>query len=78
MHASCLFVFFIPFKIELLIHFYCLLFKCFTLTAGFHRYFSHSLKHSFFQFILAFLAIMAAQKDPLWWASHHRHHAHGY
>ncbi len=80
MHASCLFVFFIPFKIELLIPFgiiYCL--NVFTLTAGFHRYFSHnSFKTSrSFQFILAFLGTMAAQKDPLWWASHHRlHHAH--
>ena len=80
MHASCLFVFFIPFSTELLIPFaavYCL--NVFTLTAGFHRYFSHnSFKTSrSFQFILAFLGTMAAQKDPLWWASHHRlHHAH--
>ena len=80
MHLSCFFVFLVPFKIELLLVFgfvYCL--HVFTLTAGFHRYFSHnSFKTSRpFQFILGFLGTMAAQKDPLWWASHHRlHHAH--
>ena len=80
MHLSCFFVFLVPFEIELLLVFgfvYCL--HVFTLTAGFHRYFSHnSFKTSRpFQFILGFLGTMAAQKDPLWWASHHRlHHAH--
>jgi stearoyl-CoA desaturase (delta-9 desaturase) len=48
----------------------------FALTAGFHRYFSHkSFKTSrTFQFILAVLGTTAAQRDPLWWASHHRAH----
>lgn len=48
----------------------------FALTAGFHRYFSHkSFKTSrTFQFILAILGTTAAQRDPLWWASHHRVH----
>lgn len=51
----------------------------FALTAGYHRYFSHkSFKTSrAFQFILALLGTTAAQRDPLWWASHHRmHHQH--
>ena len=80
MHLGCLGVFFLPFSKELLLLsfiLYCL--HVFTLTAGFHRYFSHnSFKTSrIFQFILAFTGTMAAQKDPLWWASHHRlHHAH--
>lgn len=53
--------------------------RMFGVTAGYHRYFSHrSYKTSrAFQFILACLGAMAAQKGPLWWASHHRRH-HGY
>lgn len=48
----------------------------FALTAGYHRYFSHkSFKTSrAFQYILAVLGTTAAQRDPLWWASHHRIH----
>ena len=48
----------------------------FALTAGYHRYFSHkSFKTSrAFQFALALLGTSAAQRDPLWWASHHRVH----
>jgi stearoyl-CoA desaturase (delta-9 desaturase) len=48
----------------------------FALTAGYHRYFSHkSFKTSRgFQFFLALLGTTAAQRDPLWWASHHRMH----
>ena len=60
---------------------------CFVLTvtgllgvmAGYHRYFSHrTFKTSrVFQFVLALLAQMTAQKGVLWWASHHRmHHKH--
>jgi len=46
------------------------------LTAGFHRYFSHrSYKTSrAFQFFLAFLTQMSAQRGVLWWSSVHRHH----
>ena len=67
MHLGCLGVFFVPFSATMLIIFlavYCL--HVFTLTAGYHRYFSHkSFKTSrLFQFILAFLGTMAAQKDP--------------
>ncbi|MEX0935713.1 MAG: acyl-CoA desaturase [Gemmatimonadota bacterium] len=46
------------------------------LTAGFHRYFSHrSYKTSrAFQFFLAFLTQMSAQRGVLWWSAIHRHH----
>lgn len=80
MHLGCLGVFFVPFNTAswvLFLTIYAL--HVFTLTAGFHRYFSHkSFKTSRpFQFLLGFLGTMAAQKDPLWWASHHRlHHEH--
>lgn len=50
--------------------------RMFFITAGYHRYFSHrAFKTSrVFQFILGFGGTMAAQKGPLWWASHHRLH----
>ncbi len=50
--------------------------RMFGITAGYHRYFSHrTFKTSrWFQFILALLGTTSAQKGPLWWASHHRHH----
>jgi stearoyl-CoA desaturase (Delta-9 desaturase) len=48
----------------------------FGITGGYHRYFSHrSYKTSrWFQFVLAILGGMSAQKGALWWAAHHRHH----
>lgn len=50
--------------------------RMFGVTAGYHRYFSHrSYKMGrVAQFFMALLAMTAAQKGPLWWASHHRHH----
>ena len=53
---------------------YC--FRVFSLTAFYHRYFSHrSFKTSrFWQFIFAVCGMTAAQRGPLWWAAHHRHH----
>jgi stearoyl-CoA desaturase (delta-9 desaturase) len=48
----------------------------FAVTAGLHRYFSHrSYKTGrVFQFVLAVLGTITAQKGVLWWAAHHRHH----
>jgi stearoyl-CoA desaturase (delta-9 desaturase) len=53
---------------------YC--FRVFALTAFYHRYFSHrAYKASrFWQFVFAVCAMTAAQRGPLWWAAHHRHH----
>ena len=50
--------------------------RMFAITGGYHRYFAHkSYKTSrWFQFVLAYLGSMSAQKGPIWWASHHRHH----
>jgi stearoyl-CoA desaturase (Delta-9 desaturase) len=50
--------------------------RVFALTAGYHRYFSHSAFKTSraFQFILAFAGASAAQLGPLWWAAHHRLH----
>src|SRR5262249_6019227 len=51
-------------------------FRMLALTIGYHRYFSHrAFKTSrAFQFVLAFVGAMSAQKGVLWWAGHHRHH----
>lgn len=50
--------------------------RMFSITAGFHRYFSHrSYRTSrFFQFVLAFLSQTSLQKGVLWWSAKHRHH----
>jgi stearoyl-CoA desaturase (delta-9 desaturase) len=50
--------------------------RMFAITAGYHRYFSHrAYKTSrWFQFALALLGTMCAQKGVLWWAAHHRDH----
>ena len=50
--------------------------RMFAITAGYHRYFAHrAFKTSrAFQFILAVVAMSSAQRGPLWWATHHRHH----
>ncbi|GMU59513.1 MAG: stearoyl-CoA desaturase [Myxococcaceae bacterium] len=50
--------------------------RMFGVTAGYHRYFSHRAfkTNRVFQFLLAWLAQLSAQKGVLWWAAHHRHH----
>jgi stearoyl-CoA desaturase (Delta-9 desaturase) len=50
--------------------------RMFCITAGYHRYFAHRAFKTgrVFQFILALGGVMATQKGPLWWASHHRRH----
>jgi len=53
--------------------------RMFSITAGYHRYFAHRTFKTgrVFQFILAVLAMSAAQQGILWWAAHHRaHHKH--
>jgi len=77
MHLACLMIFVVPF------YWWCiplavalLVMRKFAITGGYHRYFSHrTFKTSrVFQFILAFVGGMSAQKGALWWAAHHRHH----
>jgi stearoyl-CoA desaturase (delta-9 desaturase) len=50
--------------------------RMFGITGGFHRYFAHrGYKTSrAFQFVLAWIGTMSAQKGGLWWAAHHRDH----
>jgi stearoyl-CoA desaturase (delta-9 desaturase) len=50
--------------------------RMFAITGAYHRYFSHRTYQTSrpFQFLLALLGSTCAQKGPLWWAGHHRHH----
>ena len=50
--------------------------RMFAVTAFYHRYFSHRAFRTSraTQFAFALLGATAAQRGPLWWASHHRHH----
>jgi len=50
--------------------------RMFAITAFYHRYFAHQAFRTgrAMQFVFALLGASAAQRGPLWWASHHRHH----
>jgi stearoyl-CoA desaturase (delta-9 desaturase) len=55
------------------------LIRVFSITAFYHRYFSHRTYKTSrpAQFIFALLGASAMQKGPLWWAAQHRkHHRH--
>jgi stearoyl-CoA desaturase (delta-9 desaturase) len=79
-HLTCLFVFVVgwsPVAIIMCLAMFWI--RMFAITAFYHRYFSHrSFKtNRFWQFCFAVLGASAAQRGPLWWASHHRkHHKH--
>jgi stearoyl-CoA desaturase (delta-9 desaturase) len=76
-HLACFLVFFTGFSwIAFGVCIFLYFIRMFGITAGFHRYFSHrTYKTSrVFQFIMALIGTMSAQKGPIWWASHHRHH----
>ncbi len=50
--------------------------RMFAITGFYHRYFAHRAFHTSraAQFIFALIGASAAQRGPLWWVSHHRHH----
>jgi len=77
LHLGCVLIFWAGFSwVALAALAISYLVRMFGITAGFHRYFSHrTFKTSrVFQFVLAWLGTSSAQKGPLWWAAHHRHH----
>jgi stearoyl-CoA desaturase (delta-9 desaturase) len=76
-HLGCLGVFWVGWSpIAVAIAALLYLIRMLAITGFYHRYFSHkSFKTSrAMQFIFALLGASAAQRGPLWWASHHRHH----
>ena len=77
MHLACFAVIWVEFSpTALMIAITLYVLRMFAITGFYHRYFSHkAFKTSrFVQFFFAFLGASAAQRGPLWWASHHRHH----
>ena len=50
--------------------------RMFAITGFYHRYFSHRTFRASrpVQFAFALLGAASAQRGPLWWAAHHRHH----
>ncbi|HZI13735.1 MAG TPA: acyl-CoA desaturase, partial [Myxococcus sp.] len=76
-HLLCLLVFAVetrPVDVAVCVGLYVV--RMWGITAGFHRYFSHRAFKTgrVFQFILALVGTLSAQKGVLWWAAHHRHH----
>ena len=77
LHLSCFTVILVGYSTTALMTAVILYFlRMFAITAFYHRYFSHrTFKTSrVCQFIFAILGASAAQRGPIWWASHHRHH----
>jgi stearoyl-CoA desaturase (delta-9 desaturase) len=76
-HAGCLGVFWLSPSAEL-VALAAALFaaRMFAITAFYHRYFAHRTFRTSraVQFLFALAGAAAAQRGPLWWASHHRHH----
>lgn len=77
LHLSVLLVFIVgwsPVAIAVAVFMYAI--RMFAITGFYHRYFSHkAFKTSrLVQFIFALIGAGAAQRGPLWWASHHRLH----
>ena len=79
-HLSVILAFFYPVTIPcLVVALISYSVRMFSITAFYHRYFSHrSFKTSrLVQFLGAFIACSSGQRGPLWWAAHHRrHHRH--
>ncbi len=76
-HLGCLGVVWVgwsPAAVVVAIALYVL--RMLAITGFYHRYLSHrAFKTSrTVQFVFAVLGASAAQRGPLWWASHHRHH----
>jgi len=77
LHLACFAVFWTgwsPFAVAASAALYAL--RMFAITGFYHRYFSHRAFRAprAVQFAFAVLGATAAQRGPLWWASHHRHH----
>lgn len=76
-HFACLSIFWVGISwVAVLVCILLYIVRMFAITGGYHRYFSHRSYETsrWFQFVLAVLGATAAQKGPIWWASHHRHH----
>ncbi|MGF1615517.1 MAG: acyl-CoA desaturase [Gammaproteobacteria bacterium] len=76
-HAACLGVIWVGWSpVAILVALGLYLVRMFAITGFYHRYFAHRTFDTSrsAQFLFALLGASAAQRGPLWWASHHRHH----
>ena len=77
LHLMCLTVFWVGWSwVAIAVAVGLYLIRMFAITGFYHRYFAHkAFKTSrWFQFVGALIGCAAAQRGPLWWASHHRNH----
>jgi stearoyl-CoA desaturase (Delta-9 desaturase) len=77
LNVSCLLVFWVGYsKVALVTAAVLYFLRVFSIGAFYHRYFSHRAykTNRFWQFIFAIMGASAAQRGPLWWATHHRQH----
>jgi stearoyl-CoA desaturase (delta-9 desaturase) len=77
LHAGCLLVFWVGWSpVAVIIALVLYLVRMFAITGFYHRYFSHKAfkTNRLWQFVFALMGNASAQRGPLWWASHHRHH----
>ena len=77
LHASCLGVFWVGWsRVAVGTAAALYLLRMFAITAFYHRYFSHNAFQASraWTFLFALLGSASAQRGPLWWAGHHRHH----
>jgi stearoyl-CoA desaturase (delta-9 desaturase) len=77
LHAGCLGVVWVgwsPVAVWTAVILY--LVRMFAITGFYHRYFAHKAFRvgRTWQFVFAVLGNASAQRGPLWWAGHHRHH----
>lgn len=80
MHLTCFAVIWVGVSpIALVVAGFAYFLRMFTITAFYHRYFSHRAFETsrVLQFIFAVIGSASVQRGPLWWAAHHRfHHRH--
>jgi len=77
LHIACFSVIWVGYSVTAVaVAVFLYLFRVFSITAFYHRYFSHkAFKTSrIAQFIFAVCGLTAVQRGPIWWASHHREH----
>ena len=77
LHLACLGVFWVGASVEAVAAAAALFaLRMFAITGFYHRYFSHRAFRTSraMQLAFALAGAAAAQRGPLWWASHHRHH----
>jgi stearoyl-CoA desaturase (delta-9 desaturase) len=77
LHLACLLVIWVgwsPVAVGTAVGLYVI--RMLAITGVYHRYFSHRAYQMsrFWQFVGAFVAATSAQRGPIWWAAHHRHH----